>query len=84
MEVRLLPTYTKIPMRKHPDAEFCDRPILVPKALRGRNKKLGNKCNNLAKIQIGERKLCVRCAQVYALGLLLLKKGLASEPSWTA
>ena len=51
----------------------CGENVQFP-GMRGRNNSRGNKCGNIAKLEIDGRKMCIRHAERYALIKLLQKE----------
>ena len=50
---------------------MCESPSSIPAEQRGRNRALGRKCANTARLEIDGKKMCLRHAQQYALAKLL-------------
>lgn len=50
---------------------LCVYPVTVPPSHRGKNKKLESQCACIAKLNIDDKNLCLRHAQVVALEILM-------------
>ena len=56
---------------RNPEAQKCDGEVFIPASQRGRNKPLGQKCKNLAVLELDDVPMCLRHAQQKALDDLL-------------